>query len=113
MSSKIYKALMPTAYDDVDPVALKRAQDEIVEDELRQKRIKRGMGFGNMLEASRRGTFEGDEERDSVRSIPTGFRAMLESMSPTRTREIVEERPHIQRGLGFANMLECAFKGTE
>lgn len=88
--SQIYNVLM----HNVDPVALKRAQDEIVEDERRNKRqtaapIRRGMGFANMLEASRRGTFDEDE---SV---------------------TLEERPHVRRGMGFANMLEGAAKGTE
>jgi hypothetical protein len=116
------------------------------------------MGFGNMLEAARSGTFEEDEEfkpqpetrqsgfqkpepemrggwgfcamldgasrgnaaggysietRDDAKPIPRGFAAMLESMFPTKTRAPLNERLHIRRGMGFANMLKGAAEGTE
>jgi hypothetical protein len=122
------------------------ALDEIEADERQSSTpIKRGMGFGNMFEVSRRGTFEGDEEfkpqpetrsgygframldgasrgnatgesvetRDDVKPIPCGLAAMLEAMSPAKTRAPLDEKPHVRRGMGFANMLEGARRGTE
>jgi hypothetical protein len=80
---------------------------------------RRGMGFSAMVEAARRGTFEEFNpqpetyDRDSERPIPSGFRAMLDSISPNKTRETLEERPHVRRGMGFAAMLEGARRGTE
>jgi len=77
--------------------------------------IRGGYGFLAMLDASSRGNAEMRDlsaHRDSMRSIPWGFVAMLESMSPHRTPATLDEKPHIRRGMGFGAMLEAARRGT-
>jgi len=87
---------------------------------------RRGAGFGAMLEAARpsrvieiRGFSSGNatgqsvETEYDVKPIPCGLAAMLDAMSPNRTRETLDEKPHVRRGMGFANMLRGAAEGTE
>ena len=77
--------------------------------------IRGGYGFLAMLDASSRGNAEMrglSAHRDSVRSIPWGFVAMLESMSPHRTPATLDEKPRVRRCMGFAAMLEGALRGT-
>jgi len=72
-----------------------------------------GWGFRAMLTGASRGNATGYsiETRDP-KPIPCGFAAMLESMFPTKPRETSDERPYIRRGMGFANMLNDAARGT-
>jgi len=98
----------------------KRHEDNVqrdLDDRESSTPIRRGMGFANMLEASRRGTLGIQEnfkrDLDSVRPIPSGFRAMLETMFPNRTPEALHKKPRVLRGMGFAAMLEGASRGTE
>jgi len=98
--------------------AVQRALAEIEQDEAKYRRqsselTRRGMGFGNMLKASRTGTFEGDETRDDEKPIPYGLAAMLEAMCPTKPRETLSEKSGVHRGMGFGAMLEGARSGTE
>jgi hypothetical protein len=80
-----------------------------------QPKTRSGYGFRAMLEGASRGnaTDESVETRDDMNPIPCGLAAMLEAMSPNRTRETLSERSHIRRGMGFANMLRDAARGTE
>ena len=79
--------------------------------------IRGGWGFRAMLDGASRGNAVGGysiEPRDDAKPIPSGLAAMLEAISPkNRTRETLDDKPHVVRGMGFAAMLEGASRGTE
>lgn len=73
-----------------------------------------GWGFRAMLDGASRGNATGESvERDDVKPVPYGLAAQFEAMYPNKTRETLEERSHIRRGMGFKAMLDGAGKGTE
>jgi hypothetical protein len=80
-----------------------------------QPETRSGYGFRAMLDGASRGNATGQsvETEYDVKPIPCGLAAMLDAMSPNRTRDTLDEKPHVRRGMGFTNMLRDAAEGTE
>ena len=118
--------------------AVQRALHEIEADEKKYRPIRREMGFGAMLEAVRPAkttetlqsdpqtrlgflrmldtTYQQHVENGSVEThdrIPCDFGEMLAAAFPHGTPTTPDDKPHVRRGMGFANMLRGAAEGTE